>query len=307
MHYQIFERGWLSSNNILFFDDDGASLVDTGYCTHVAQTLALVDHTLKSEQVKRGPAYTLKRIINTHLHSDHCGGNAAMIAAYPGVEVLIPEGEAEAVAAWDEAKLSYQATGQECPRFMHTGTLNAGDTLKLGGTQWQLHAAPGHDPQSLILFEPQSRMLISADALWENGCGVIFPELRGEPGFRPALATLELIAELAPITVIPGHGAPFTDVSAALKRAKDRLLYLQAEPTRNAAHGLRVLLKFKLMQSGQISEAEALAWLQSLAYFQTIRCLHFNSMASDELAANTVTKLLIAGAAKRLDKNLVNA
>jgi glyoxylase-like metal-dependent hydrolase (beta-lactamase superfamily II) len=307
MHYQIFERGWLSSNNILFFDEDGASMVDTGYCTHAAQTLALIDHALKSEQVKRGTAYTLKRIINTHLHSDHCGGNAALIATYPGVEVMIPEGEAEAVAAWDEAKLSYDATGQECPRFMHTSTLKAGDTLKLGGASWQVHASPGHDPQSLILFEPQSRTLISADALWENGCGVIFPELRGEPGFTPALATLELIAELAPITVIPGHGAPFTDVSAALKRAKDRLLYLQAEPTRNATHGLRVLLKFKLMQSGQISEAQALAWLQSLAYFHTIRCLHFNSIASDELAANTVAKLLITGAAKRQDKHLVDS
>jgi hypothetical protein len=107
--------------------------------------------------------------------------------------------------------------------------------------------------------------------------------------------------------VIPGHGAPFTDVSAALKRAKDRLLYLQAEPTRNAAHGLRVLLKFKLMQSGQISEAQALAWLQSLTYFQTIRCLHFHSIASDELAANTVEKLLIAGAAKRQNEHLVDA
>jgi glyoxylase-like metal-dependent hydrolase (beta-lactamase superfamily II) len=175
MHYQVFERGWLSSNNILFFDEDGASMVDTGYWTHAAQTLALVDHSLKSEQVKRSPAYTLKRIINTHLHSDHCGGNAALIAAYAGVEVLIPEGEAEAVAGWDETKLSYQATGQECPCFIHTGTLKAGDTLKLGSTHWQLHAAPGHDPQSLILFEPQSRTLISADALWENGCGVILP------------------------------------------------------------------------------------------------------------------------------------
>jgi hypothetical protein len=70
---------------------------------------------------------------------------------------------------------------------------------------------------------------------------------------------------------------------------------------------LRVLLKFKLMQSGQISEAQALAWLQSLTYFQTIRCLHFHSIASDELAANTVEKLLIAGAAKRQNEHLVDA
>ena len=34
----------------------------------------------------------------------------------------------------------------------------------------------GHDPHSVILFEPQDRILISADALWEAGFGVIFPD-----------------------------------------------------------------------------------------------------------------------------------
>ena len=37
----VFERGWLSSNNILFVGQrSGSALVDTGYCTHSAQTLA---------------------------------------------------------------------------------------------------------------------------------------------------------------------------------------------------------------------------------------------------------------------------
>ena len=37
----VFERGWLSSNNILLMDSERAALVDTGYCTHAEQTLAL--------------------------------------------------------------------------------------------------------------------------------------------------------------------------------------------------------------------------------------------------------------------------
>jgi glyoxylase-like metal-dependent hydrolase (beta-lactamase superfamily II) len=41
----------------------------------------------------------------------------------------------------------------------------------------------GHDPHSVILFEPVSRVLISADALWERGFGVIFPELEGVEAF----------------------------------------------------------------------------------------------------------------------------
>jgi glyoxylase-like metal-dependent hydrolase (beta-lactamase superfamily II) len=82
---QIFERGWLSSNNILFIGKERSALVDTGYCTHAAQTLNLVQHELKGRP--------LDDIVNTHLHSDHCGGNAALQAQYPKVQTSIPSGQ----------------------------------------------------------------------------------------------------------------------------------------------------------------------------------------------------------------------
>jgi glyoxylase-like metal-dependent hydrolase (beta-lactamase superfamily II) len=70
---RVFERGWLSSNNILLHgsDGEGATLIDSGYVSHAEQTLALVRHALR-------PGQTLARIVNTHLHSDHCGGNALL-------------------------------------------------------------------------------------------------------------------------------------------------------------------------------------------------------------------------------------
>ena len=42
----VFERGWLSANNILLLGGAGATLVDSGYCTHAAQTVALVESAL---------------------------------------------------------------------------------------------------------------------------------------------------------------------------------------------------------------------------------------------------------------------
>ena len=41
------------------------------------------------------PERPLDLLLNTHLHSDHCGGNAALQARHPGVRTLIPPGQAE--------------------------------------------------------------------------------------------------------------------------------------------------------------------------------------------------------------------
>ena len=66
----VIERGWLSANNVLLFDGDEATLVDSGYVTHAAQTVALLHAALEGRQ--------LGRLVNTHSHSDHIGGNAAV-------------------------------------------------------------------------------------------------------------------------------------------------------------------------------------------------------------------------------------
>ena len=76
----VFERGWLSSNNVLLDDGETAVLIDTGYCTHAEQTLALVAHALGER--------LLDHVLNTHLHSDHCGGNGALQARSAKYSVL---------------------------------------------------------------------------------------------------------------------------------------------------------------------------------------------------------------------------
>jgi glyoxylase-like metal-dependent hydrolase (beta-lactamase superfamily II) len=168
--------------------------------------------------------------MNTHLHSDHCGGNAALQERYASLRTEIPPGDADAVAQWDEAALSYRATGQRCPRFRVDGLILSGQRRRLGMHDWEVHSAPGHDPHSIVLFEPESLTLISADALWENGFGVVFPELVGEPSFDEVSATLDLIDALKPKVVIPGHGRVFGDIAAALDRARRRLDGLVSDP-----------------------------------------------------------------------------
>ncbi|MBP7488932.1 MAG: MBL fold metallo-hydrolase, partial [Azospira sp.] len=132
----VLERGWLSSNNVLCIEDEEAALVDSGYVTHAAQTLALVEKALDGRR--------LTRLINTHSHSDHIGGNAALKHA-TGCRVLVPAGMAATIAEWDEEALLLSPLGQQAARFQHDATLAAGDRLTLGGLEWQALAVPGHD------------------------------------------------------------------------------------------------------------------------------------------------------------------
>jgi glyoxylase-like metal-dependent hydrolase (beta-lactamase superfamily II) len=250
----VFERGWLSSNNVLLHGrpGEGATLVDSGHCLHAAQTVALVRHALRDGEA-------LAAVVNTHLHSDHCGGNAALRRAF-GMRIVIPPGDAAAVAAWDEDRLSYRATGQRMERFGHDALLRPGESLQVGARVWQAFTAPGHDPHSLVLFDAQDGLLVSADALWANGFGVVFPELDGERAFDAVAATLDLIERLAPRRVIPGHGPPFDDVADALRRARSRLAGFVAEPARHARHAAKVLLKYHLLEERQQALADVLAW-----------------------------------------------
>ena len=258
----VFERGWLSANNVLMLDEHNATLVDSGYVSHHAQTLALVEHALQGR--------ALDQLANTHLHSDHCGGNQALQARYPTLQTWIPPGLAPDIQAWRDDALSYKPTGQSCPAFTFTGLLQPGALHRWGQMDWEVHAAPGHDPHSVILFAPEHRLLMSADALWQNGFGVVFPELVGIDAFDEVGQTLDLIERLDPAIVIPGHGAVFSELAPALALARSKLDAFAQNPERHARYGTKVLLKFKLLEWGRISKTEFCTWAMQVPYLNDL-------------------------------------
>lgn len=292
----IFERGWLSANNIFLFGDDDVSLVDTGYCTHQQMTVDLVSNVLKQHDLK-----TLNKVVNTHLHSDHCGGNAALSERFD-CEIWIPEAEAIAVQNWDENLLSFQQLGQECPRFNHHALLVPGEEILLGPYRWQILAAPGHDNHSIMLYQEQYQILISADALWEEGFGVIFPELWGEGGFEEVARTLELIEGLSVALVIPGHGKPFTDVKKSIQTAKSRLDYLSSDAARNARHGAKVLLKYKLLEWRNQELAMVNQWISGTPALESIR--QKMNLGADEFQGWLV-QALVKSKAARIEQDML--
>jgi glyoxylase-like metal-dependent hydrolase (beta-lactamase superfamily II) len=258
---RVLERGWLSSNNVLIVGNRGPSaLVDSGYGSHAPQTLDLVRASLLERP--------LDLLLNTHLHSDHCGGNALLQHSYPALRTLIPPGQADAVSVWDEVALSYAPTGQQCPRFRFDGLLRPGDCVLLGDWNWEVHGAKGHDPHSIILHQRENGLLLSADALWQNGFGVVFPELEGESAFAEVRETLELIQSLSPAVVVPGHGPAFDEVNTALERSHARLRRFEEFPEQHLRHAHKVLIKFRLLEWQQIAFDDLLHWVEQTPYLR---------------------------------------
>jgi glyoxylase-like metal-dependent hydrolase (beta-lactamase superfamily II) len=293
---RVLERGWLSSNNILIANGDSCALIDSGYHVHAAQTLLLLQHALGGK--------ALTRLINTHCHSDHMGGNATVQRAY-GCRISIPAGEAPAIAAWDDATLMLSYTGQSAERFSYDDTITAGDRLQLGGLEWEALAAPGHDMHALMFYSGAARILISGDALWENGFGLIFPELFGQAGgFAATRATLDAISRLQVDTVIPGHGAPFGNVERALATAFQRLDAYERDPAKLARHALKVMLSFSLMIQGRMALAGLAQFLAARPVYADVN-RRFLRLPEAELREYLVKDLERAGALKLEDGWLV--
>ena len=280
----FFERGWLSSNSILLDDGKTSVLIDSGYVTHSSFLLSLLNNHLKSRP--------LTCLVNTHLHSDHCGGNSAIQSQFPAVKTFIPHPLFESVRQWDADVLSFEDTGQLCHRFNADVQVRPGDVYFWSGHEWQVHSAPGHDHDALLFFNPEHRVLISADALWGNGFGIVFPEVLGGKGFAEVGATLKVIEQLNPLVVLPGHGPVIRDVPQCLTRARSKLNYFVQSPDLHASHAAKVLLKFKLLELQSVALADFYSWAETTPLLKRIHQNFFTASAIQDWCRDLLEELI---------------
>jgi glyoxylase-like metal-dependent hydrolase (beta-lactamase superfamily II) len=289
----VFVRDWLSSNNILLKSRDGHVLIDSGYVRHAPLTLALL---ATPQGIGDAP---LSRLVNTHCHSDHMGGNGAIQTHY-GCHISLPVGEAPLVAVWDEQTLLLDYCDQRADRFSCEETISPGETRIWGDLEWRALAAPGHDMGALVFFNPEHGILISGDALWQNGYGFVMPR-EIDPQAMPATrATLEMLARLPIRVVIPGHGDPFSDVAAALERAFARTAAFEADTLRVARHALKVVLVFALLDKQRMRQDELPAYLDRVGIYRDFNARFFR-VPPAVLADRLVGELERAGAVRRED------
>ena len=231
----------------------------------------------------------LAKLVNTHCHSDHMGGNAAIQARYR-CPVMLPAGEAPLIDAWDEKALLLGYCDHRAERFHYDEIITPGETHVWGDLEWRALAAPGHDMGALVFYNPEHRILISGDALWHNGYGFVMP-LEIDPRALPATrATLEMLARLDIRTVIPGHGEPFVDVAPALERAFRRTAAFEADTLRVARHALKAVLTFALLDKQRLAAAELPAYIDRIDIYREFNQRFF------QLPAAALAEMLARGA-----------
>jgi glyoxylase-like metal-dependent hydrolase (beta-lactamase superfamily II) len=278
---KVLVRGWLNCNQIVINQTTENILIDAGYHSHASATIAL----LREPEVGEGKNYS--RLINTHCHSDHMGGNAAIQRAF-GCTIEVPIGEAAGVRPWSRQSFWLDYADQHAEPFDYDKTIAPDDVLQLGGYAWR-------DMGALMFYCAELKLLISGDALWQNGLGAITPKHGTNTGVEAALATLQTIRELNIEVVIPGHGQPFTDIDDALTKAESRLRAYQAEPSKCARNFIKSLFTFHLLEVG------AMPIDDMASYFARVPCYidtnaEFFQLAPQVLADLLINELLAASA-----------
>lgn len=187
-----------------------AVLVDSGqdsdYGKSIKRVLAQLDLTPTA-------------LVCTHSHADHYGGNAYLLKHFPDLEVLAPPIEANIIRA-PELEPIYLFHGAAPLPELHSKWLKApaspvhreieaGETT-IGGVALELVDTRGHAHRQLAVRVGD--VLVAADAVF--GAEVLdrYPLPFGQD-IAGQLAAHDAVAAQPVTVVLPGHGAPTTDLA----------------------------------------------------------------------------------------------
>ena len=147
---------------------------------------------------------TVKMIVNTHCHCDHCGGNAALVEKTQA-DLAIHREDLPLLRAME---IQAQMFGVEVePSPDPTRYLGEGDTIQVGSVSFKVTHVPGHSPGHIALLG--DGLAFSGDVLFQGSIGRT--DLPGG-NYTQLLASIrdKLLVLPDDTLVYPGHGPSTT-------------------------------------------------------------------------------------------------
>jgi glyoxylase-like metal-dependent hydrolase (beta-lactamase superfamily II) len=235
------DGSWGLSNAGLVVDGDASLLVDTLF------DLRLTREMLDAMRRATPSAAAIDVVVNTHANGDHCWGNQLVRDA----EIVGSRRCAEEMAELPPSLLAdVMAAPPDGPtgdllrrmfgRFEFsdievvppTTTFDGELTLTVGDTGVRLiEVGPAHTRGDVVVHVPDRGVVFTGDILFNGAHPIVWAG-----PVANWVAACDLILDLAPDVVVPGHGA-VTDTSAVAAQ-RDYFGFLEREVAPRAAAGM---------------------------------------------------------------------
>ncbi len=241
----FIERGFLNGNHFVYRGEPPV-LIDTGYISHFDET--------SSRIAALGVDLTeIDLIVNTHTHSDHIGGNRR-IQELAGCRIALHEVGKHFIDTRDDWSTWWRYFSQSAEFFDSTLALQDGEILAIGPHRFLVIHTPGHAPDGIALYNPEERVLLSSDALWERDMPVVNLRVNGSASLFETRASLDKLKPLDVGAVYPGHGPPFSDLKAAVARSRSRIERFMKDRWRIGADLLKKIMVYTLLIDVEVEE-----------------------------------------------------
>jgi len=236
----------LKSHLYLIQDRNEAALIDA----HVG---SMAEKVLKKIQ-EIIPINELKTVILTHGHMDHMGSSSllkektkASIAIHIADAQYIEEPWTQFLTLFNDLGITKQAyeefqTMSGGKPVEVTKPLHGGDIIKVGSIELHVIHTPGHSPGSICIYEPESKMMFTGDALipseWYPNTIAVFQDA------TKYIQSLTRLSEMEINTLCPGHGKirQGSEVEKEFKVHFDRYYKIEAKIPEILSHSTGMTL-----------------------------------------------------------------